>query len=66
MIPNLDIYLTAQVLVMQHGEDIPLEAAMRADAMLETGDLDGYRVCQNICLWDHTASGQRRWINSRI
>ena len=41
MIPNLDIYRSAQVLVKHHGEDAPIEAAMRADAMLETGDLDG-------------------------
>ncbi len=24
-----------------HGQDAPIEAAMRADAMLEKGDLDG-------------------------
>ncbi len=30
------------VLVKHHGEDAPVEAAMRADAMLEGGDLDGY------------------------
>jgi len=40
--PNLDIYRTANLLVKQHGEDAPIEAAMRADAMLEAGDLDGY------------------------
>ncbi len=42
MIPDLDIYRSAQVLVKRHGEDAPIHAAMRADAMLETGDLDGY------------------------
>ena len=30
------------VLVKQHGQDAPIHAAMRADAMLEVGDLDGY------------------------
>ncbi len=47
VIPDLDIYRTANVLVKQHGEDAPIEAAMRADAMLEKGDLGGrvrYRV----------------------
>ncbi len=39
MIPDLDIYRSAQVLVKQHGQDAPIEAAMRADAMLETSDL---------------------------
>ncbi len=30
MIPDLDIYRTANVLVKQHGEDAPIHAAMRA------------------------------------
>jgi hypothetical protein len=44
MIPDLDIYRSAQVLIKQHGPDTPVHAAMRADAMLEAGDLDGYAV----------------------
>ncbi len=42
MTPDLDIYRSANVLVKQHGEDAPIEAAMRADAMLEAGDLECY------------------------
>ena len=48
MIPDLDIYRSAQVLVKQHGEDAPIQAAMRADAMLEAGDLDGYAVWKRV------------------
>ncbi len=48
MIPDLDIYRSAQVLVKQHGEDAPIHAAMRADAMLDKGDLDGYAVWKRI------------------
>ena len=48
MIPDLDIYRSAQVLVKQHGEDAPVHAAMRADAMLEKGDLDGYAVWKQV------------------
>ena len=48
MIPDLDIYRSANVLVKQHGEDAPIHAAMRADAMLEAGDLDGYAVWRRI------------------
>ena len=48
MIPDLDIYRSAQVLVKQHGEDAPVHAAMRADAMLEAGDLDGLAVWKRI------------------
>ncbi len=48
MIPDLDIYRSAQVLEKQHGEDAPIEAAMQADAMLEAGDLKGYTVWRRI------------------
>ena len=48
MIPDLDIYRSANVLVKQHGENAPIHAAMRADAMLESGDLDGYAVLKRI------------------
>ncbi len=48
MIPDLDIYRSANLLVKQHGEDAPIEAAKRADAMLEKGDLDGYAVWKRI------------------
>ena len=44
MIDNLDIYRSANVLVKQHGAEAPIEAALRYDAMLEKGDLDGQRV----------------------
>ncbi len=48
MIPDLDIYRSANLLVKQHGEDAPIHAAMRADAMLEAGDLDGYAVWKRV------------------
>ena len=48
MIPDLDIYRSANVLVKQHGDDAPIHAATRADAMLETGDLDGLTVWKRI------------------
>ena len=48
MIPDLDIYRSANLLVKRRGEDAPIEAAMRADAMLEKGDLDGYAVWKRI------------------
>ena len=48
MISDLDIFRTANVLVKRHGEDAPVHAAMRADAMLEKGDLDAYAVWKRI------------------
>ncbi len=48
MIPDLDIYRAANVIIKQHGKDAPIHAAMRADAMLEAGDLGGYAVWKRI------------------
>ncbi len=48
MIPDLDIYRSANVLVKRHGQDAPIHAAMRADTMLEKGDLDGYAVWKQV------------------
>ncbi len=48
MVSNIDIYRTANILVKQHGEDAPIHAAMRADELLEEGDLDGYAVFKQV------------------
>ncbi len=48
MISDIDIYRSAQVLVKRHGQDAPIHAAMRADEMLEKGDLGGYAVWKRI------------------
>ncbi len=48
MIPDIDIYRSGQVLMKQHGIDAPIHTAMRADAMLDKGDLDGYAVWKRI------------------
>ncbi len=48
MTSDLAIYRSAQVLAKHHGEDAPIHAAMRADAMLDKGDLDGYAVWKRI------------------
>ncbi len=41
MISDLNIYRAANVIIKQFGEDAPIHAAMRTDALLEKGDLDG-------------------------
>ena len=48
MVPDLDIYRSANVLVKHHGQGAPIHAAMRADAMLDKGDLDGYAVFKQV------------------
>ena len=45
---DLDIWRSAQALVKRHGPDAPIHAAMRADAMLEKGDLDGVAVWRRV------------------
>ena len=63
-IPDLDIYRAANVLVKQHGPDAPIHAAMRADAMLDKADLDGYAVWKRIVRaveelqWSEPKSGE--------
>ena len=44
MTSDLDIYRSANELIEQHGEDAPIHAAMRADELMETGDMDGRAV----------------------
>lgn len=48
MTSTLDIYRSAKQLIDQYGEDAPIEAAIRADAMLDRGDLDGQAVWKRI------------------
>ncbi len=48
MIPDLDIYRSANVLVKRHGEVGPIQAVMGADAMLKKGELGGYGVWKQI------------------
>jgi len=48
MTSDLDIYRTTNVLVKHYGEDAALEAAQRADAMLEKGCLAGQRVWKRV------------------
>ncbi len=44
MTSDLDIYRSANVLIQKHGEDAPILAAMRADQLMETGDMEGRAV----------------------
>ncbi len=65
MISDLDIYRSANVLIRDHGEDAAIEAAMRADAMLEKGDLGGVAVWRRILraveelVWMELMEGER-------
>ncbi len=47
-IPDIDIYRSAKLLVEQHGVDALLEAALKADELLDAGDQDGQAVWTRI------------------
>ncbi len=44
MIPDIDIYRTAQVMIRRYGDTATIEAAAHADEFLDKGDLDGQRT----------------------
>ena len=44
MISDLDVYRTAKLFVDKYGAEAPIHAAMKADAMLDKGDMDGRAV----------------------
>jgi hypothetical protein len=48
MIPDLDIYRAAKLLIDQHGEHASMRAAERADELLEAGDIDGAAIWRDI------------------
>jgi len=45
---DINIHRTANELIKQHGEDAPIHAAMRADELLDAGDMDGQGVWKRI------------------
>ncbi len=44
MTSDLDIYRAANELIKQYGDEAPIHAAMKADELLEAGDLVGKAV----------------------
>ena len=45
---DLDIWRSAKLLVDEHGDTAAIHAAMRADAMLDEGDMDGYAAWKRV------------------
>ncbi len=48
MTGDIDIYRSAKLYIDQHGDDAALQAALRADALLDTDDLDGAATWRKI------------------
>ena len=66
MIPNPEIYRTANLLVKQHGEDAPIHAAMKADELLEKGDLGGYAAWRRILRAVEEWQGEKPQAGARV
>ncbi len=50
MIPELDIWRAAQVMVKHYGNSATTEADMRANEFSEQGNMDGRRPAQSPCI----------------
>lgn len=48
MIPDLDIYRVAKLLIDQHGEDAPIRAAERVEELVPHGDAEGAGIWRAI------------------
>ena len=48
MTSDLDIYRSANELIKQHGDAADIEAAMRADELMEASDMEGVAVWKRI------------------
>ncbi len=48
MTSDIDIYRAANELIKQHGDAADIEAAMRADELMEAGDMEGVAVWKRI------------------
>jgi hypothetical protein len=48
MISERDVWGVAKMHIDQHGTEAPIHAAMKADKMLELGDMDGQLVWKAI------------------
>jgi hypothetical protein len=48
MVIETDIWTAANMMIEMHGADAEIHAAMRADALLERGDMDGVNAWKRI------------------
>jgi len=60
MIPEIDIWRAANLLIRKHGADAELEAARRADLMLDRGDDEGRLLWARIRLAVEALQAPRR------
>ncbi len=61
LLSELDIWRAANLLISQHGPDAEIEAARKADLMLERGDRDGQLVWMRIMRAITALQSERSW-----
>ncbi len=66
MTSDLDIYRSANELIEQHGEDAPIEAAMRADECLAAGDMEGEAVWLRIVKAIEELTSEKRPMDAKV
>lgn len=75
MVSEIDIYRSAAVMIRQYGEDAALEAGLRADILLDKGDIDGQqcwlRIARAISQLQRTSRAANellpiRWTGSAV
>ena len=48
VVSDKDVWQSAQALIKQHGEDAHIHAAMKADELLEKGDVEGQAIWKRV------------------
>ena len=48
MIPEIDIWRCAQLMIRQYGDHAAIQADIRAGGMIDEGDTTGGAICQRI------------------
>ncbi len=63
---NTDIHRYAKDLVKEHGEDAPIQAAMRAHTLLDQGDRAGYALWRRIGSMSNVILSKTAVTNDRV
>ncbi len=63
---NNDIHRYAKDLVKEHGEDAPIQAAMRAHTLLDQGDRAGYALWRRIGNMSNVILSKTAVIDGRV
>lgn len=66
MADQIDIYRSANLLIREHGSNAAIQAAMRADDMLTSGDVDGALTWKRIVVAIDELQRQQRRHEERL